>query len=49
MDVVALNERFGHSDVIDISTAVGTKMLLPVWLQLIGALGVAALNFKIVR
>ena len=46
MDVVAVNESFGHSDVIDISTGGGTKV--PVRLRL-GALGVAALNFKIVR
>lgn len=45
MDVVAVNESFGHSDVIDISTGGGTEM--PV--RLIGALGVAALTFKIVR
>ena len=50
--VTALLESFGHTDVIDlgdISTARGTEMLLPVWLRLMGALGTAAFNFKIVR
>jgi hypothetical protein len=43
---------FGHTDVIDlggIDTARGTEMLLPVWLRLMGALGTATFNFKIVR
>ena len=31
------------------STARGTEMLLPVWLRLMGALGTAQFNFKIVR
>jgi hypothetical protein len=48
MDVVALNEKFGRTDVIDISTAGGTEMLLPVWPRLKGALRSAAFNFKIV-
>lgn len=50
--VTELLESFGHTDVIDlgdISTARGTEMLLPVWLRLMGALGTAAFNFKIVR
>ena len=50
--VTALLESFGHTDVIDlgdITTARGTEMLLPVWLRLMGALGTAAFNFKIVR
>jgi predicted dinucleotide-binding enzyme len=50
--VTELLESFGHTDVIDlgdISTARGTEMLLPVWLRLVGALGTAAFNFKIVR
>lgn len=50
--VTALLESFGHTDVIDlgdISTARGTEMLLPVWLRLMGALGTAAFNFRIVR
>jgi predicted dinucleotide-binding enzyme len=47
-----LLESFGHTDVIDlgdISTARGTEMLLPVWLRLMGALGTASFNFKVVR
>ena len=50
--VTELLHSFGHTDVIDlgdISTARGTEMLLPVWLRLMGALGTAAFNFKIVR
>jgi predicted dinucleotide-binding enzyme len=50
--VTALLESFGHTDVIDlgdITTARGTEMLLPVWLRLMGALGTAGFNFKIVR
>jgi predicted dinucleotide-binding enzyme len=50
--VTALLRSFGHTDVIDlgdISTARGTEMLLPVWLRLMGALGTAAFNFKVVR
>ena len=50
--VTELLHSFGHTDVIDlgdITTARGTEMLLPVWLRLMGALGTAAFNFKIVR
>jgi 8-hydroxy-5-deazaflavin:NADPH oxidoreductase len=50
--VTALLESFGHTDVIDlgdISAARGTEMLLPIWPQLMGALGTPAFNFKIVR
>ena len=50
--VVGLLQSFGHDDVIDlggIETARGTEMLLPVWLRLMGALGTAAFNFKVVR
>jgi predicted dinucleotide-binding enzyme len=50
--VVALLESFGHDDVIDLGpleTARGTEMLLPIWLRLMGALGTAEFNFKIVR
>ena len=50
--VVALLESFGHDDVIDLGpleTARGTEMLLPIWLRLMGALGTAQFNFKVVR
>ncbi|GAA2141385.1 NAD(P)-binding domain-containing protein [Nocardioides koreensis] len=50
--VVGLLESFGHDDVIDLGpleTARGTEMLLPIWLRLMGALGTAQFNFKIVR
>jgi predicted dinucleotide-binding enzyme len=50
--VTGLLESFGHDDVIDlggIETARGTEMLLPVWLRLMGTLGTAQFNFKIVR
>jgi predicted dinucleotide-binding enzyme len=50
--VVDLLTSFGHEDVIDlggIETARGTEMLLPIWLRLMGTLGTAEFNFKIVR
>jgi hypothetical protein len=50
--VVELLESFGHDDVIDlggIETARGTEMLLPIWLRLMGTLGTANFNFKVVR
>ena len=50
--VTELLESFGHTDVIDlgdISTARGAEMYLPIWLRLMGALGTAAFNVKIVR
>jgi len=50
--VVELLESFGHDDVIDLGpleTARGTEMLLPLWLRLMGALGTAQFNVKIVR
>ena len=50
--VAAVLAEFGHTDVIDlgdITTARGTEMLLPVWLRLMGALGTARFNFRIVR
>ena len=50
--VTELLQSFGHTDVIDlgdITTARGTEMLLPVWLRLMGALGTASFNVKIVR
>ena len=50
--VVDLLESFGHDDVIDLGgleTARGTEMLLPIWLRLMGTLGTAQFNFKVVR
>ena len=50
--VTAMLTEFGHTDVIDlgdITTARGTEMILPVWLRLMGSLGTATFNFKIVR
>ncbi|QLQ15869.1 MAG: NAD(P)-binding domain-containing protein [Micropruina sp.] len=50
--VTAILAEFGHTDVIDlgdITSARGTEMLLPMWLRLMGALGTATFNFKIVR
>jgi predicted dinucleotide-binding enzyme len=50
--VVGLLESFGHADVIDlggIETARGAEMILPVWLRLMGALGTATFNIKVVR
>ena len=50
--VVALLASFGHDDVIDlggIDTARGVEMWLPLWLRLMGSLGTARFNLKIVR
>ena len=50
--VIGLLEEFGHTDVIDlgdISTARGTEMWLPLWLRLMGTLGTAHFNLKVVR
>jgi len=50
--VTELLTSFGHDDVIDlggIETARGAEMILPVWLRLMGALGTAQFNVKIVR
>ena len=50
--VVEILESFGHDDVIDlggIETARGSEMLLPIWLRLMGSLGTARFNLKIVR
>ncbi|MCP3422583.1 hypothetical protein [Nocardioides pinisoli] len=44
--------ELGHRDVIDlggIETARGAEMWLPLWLRLMGALGTAEFNLKIVR
>ena len=50
--VTDLLTSFGHDDVIDlggIETARGTEMYLPIWLRLMGALGTAHFNVKVVR
>jgi 8-hydroxy-5-deazaflavin:NADPH oxidoreductase len=50
--VSGLLGEFGHTDVIDLgdlSTARGTEMWLPLWLRLMGSLGTASFNLKIVR
>jgi predicted dinucleotide-binding enzyme len=50
--VVGLLADLGHQDVIDlggIETARGTEMWLPLWLRLMGALGTAEFNVKVVR
>jgi hypothetical protein len=50
--VIELLTSFGHDDVIDlggIETARGTEMYLPIWLRLMGALGHAQFNVKVVR
>jgi predicted dinucleotide-binding enzyme len=50
--VTSLLESFGHTDVIDlgdITTARGPEMLLPAWLRLMGSLGNAKFNWKVVR
>lgn len=47
-----LQEWFGWKEVIDlgdITTARGTEMLLPIWVNLMGRLGTPMFNFKIVR
>ena len=50
--VAGLLTELGHRDVIDlggIETARGTEMWLPLWLRLMGALGTAEFNLKVVR
>lgn len=50
--VSGLLRSFGHTDVLDlggIETARGTEMWLPLWLRLMGSLGTAAFNVRIVR
>lgn len=50
--VMALLRSFGWKDIIDlgdVSTARGTEMLLSLWLRIMGALGTARFNVKIVR
>ena len=50
--VTELLTSFGHDDVVDlggIETARGTEMYLPIWLRLMGSLGTAQFNVKVVR
>ena len=47
-----LLHQLGHRDVLDLgdlSTARGQEMWLPLWLRVMGALGTAQFNLKIVR
>lgn len=51
-DVTQLLRSFGHTDIIDlgdIHTCRGPEMYLPLWLRLMGALGTATFNIKLVR
>ncbi len=50
--VTALLTELGHTDVLDLgglSAARGLEMLLPLWIRLMGTLGSAHFQFKIVR
>lgn len=50
--VTGLLAALGHTDVIDlgdITTARGAEMWLPLWVRLMGALGTASFNLRIVR
>lgn len=50
--VTALLTELGHRDVIDlggIETARGVEMWMPLWLRLMGSLGTADFNLKVVR
>jgi 8-hydroxy-5-deazaflavin:NADPH oxidoreductase len=50
--VVDLLTAFGHPDVVDlggIASARGPEMYLPLWLRLMGALGTAEFNIRVVR
>jgi predicted dinucleotide-binding enzyme len=50
--VTGLLRTMGHDDVVDLGpleTARGTEMYLPLWLRLMGSLGTAQFNLKIVR
>lgn len=50
--VTELLTELGHRDVIDlggIETARGVEMWMPLWLRLMGALGTAGFNLKVVR
>ena len=50
--VTGLLAALGHTDVIDlgdIATARGPEMYLPLWLRLMGSLGTAGFNIRVVR
>ncbi len=50
--VASILDQMGHREVIDlggIETARGTEMWMPLWLRLMGALGTADFNLRIVR
>lgn len=50
--VIALLGELGHTDVLDlgdITAARGTEMYLPLWLRMMGTLGTAAFNIRVVR
>ncbi|PKH44379.1 hypothetical protein SAMN05192575_102449 [Nocardioides alpinus] len=50
--VTALLAELGHRDVIDlggIETSRGVEMWMPLWLRLMGSLGTAEFNLKVVR
>ncbi len=50
--VTSLLHELGHTDVIDlgdVTTARGVEWMMPVWLRLMGALGTAEFNWKVVR
>jgi 8-hydroxy-5-deazaflavin:NADPH oxidoreductase len=50
--VVGLLREMGHQDVLDLgdlSTARGAEMWLPLWLRIMGSLGTARFNLRVVR
>jgi hypothetical protein len=50
--VTELLTSFGHTDVLDlgdITTARGPEMYLPLWLRVLGSLGSASFNVRVVR
>ena len=50
--VTGLLSEMGHTDVIDlgdITTSRGVEMWMPLWLRLMGSLGTASFNLRIVR
>ena len=50
--VTGLLTELGHRDVLDlggIETSRGVEMWLPLWLRVMGALGTAEFNLKVVR